>query len=97
MCRLNACAHALVVQIVIDLNQVPKDRIVDGWYAVGQKPEDGMIKLRMLLTSQADELHDTTRNWLLADFDIVRLHEEGDMLQMTVNSCPLARFPGSPI
>ena len=51
-----------------------QDAIVEGWYYVSQSrdPEEGFLNVRMLLSSYPD-LADSSRAWLLRDFDVVQI------------------------
>ena len=64
----------MIGQIHINLDQVNQDTITEGWYYVSQNadPEEGFLNVRMLLSSFPD-LADTSRAWLLSDFDVVQI------------------------
>jgi Ca2+-binding EF-hand superfamily protein len=83
----------LVGEIQINLDKIPQDELIEGWYAIapgesaphdevciGETGARGCIKIRMLLSSFPD-LADKTNSWLLDDHSFLQIYKAADGLQ----------------
>jgi hypothetical protein len=76
-------ADKVIGQITINLDKVPYDKEVGGWYTVGsQGPDDttlGVVQIRLLLSSHP-QLADQSKAYLLEDSDVLQITQAVDSL-----------------
>ena len=85
-------------EIQINLDEIPQDELVDGWYAIAPPDQDevvdgisageddslGCIKIRMLLSSEPT-LADKSNSWLLQDFSLLQILQTANRMDRQRN------------